>query len=153
MPVTFPNESTDYRTARDELLEMELELRRLTETVAEKPAYRRAFEKRRTILPADGYYEWYPTDQLTRACKPRKQPYFIRPADKGLLAMAGLYEIWRDPEKADDDPTRFLWTCTVLTTTPGSTRVRPTRMRCSACSSRPRRGGSRRSRSRRWSPT
>ena len=87
------------------------------ETVAEKPAYRRAFEKRRTILPADGYYEWYPTDQLTKAGKPRKQPYFIRPADKGLLAMAGLYEIWRDPEKADDDPTRFLWTCTVLTTT------------------------------------
>ncbi len=87
------------------------------ETVAEKPAYRRAFEKRRTILPADGYYEWYPTDQLTKAGKPRKQPYFIRPADQGLLAMAGLYEIWRDPEKADDDPTRFLWTCTVLTTT------------------------------------
>src|SRR6476619_4540966 len=87
------------------------------ETVAEKPAYRRAFEKRRTILPADGYDEWYPTDQLTRAGKPRKQPYFIRPADKGLLAMAGLYEIWRDPEKAADDPTRFLWTCTVLTTT------------------------------------
>ena len=87
------------------------------ETVAEKPAYRRAFEKRRTILPADGYYEWYPTDQLTKAGKPRKQPYFIRPADGGLLAMAGLYEIWRDPEKADDDPTRFLWTCTVLTTT------------------------------------
>ena len=29
--------------------------------------------------------------------------------------MAGLYEIWRDPAKAEDDPTRFLWTCTVLT--------------------------------------
>ena len=31
--------------------------------------------------------------------------------------MAGLYEIWRDPTRDDDDPTRFLWTCTVLTTT------------------------------------
>ena len=30
--------------------------------------------------------------------------------------MAGLYEIWRDPAKAEDDPTRYLWTCTVLTT-------------------------------------
>ena len=30
--------------------------------------------------------------------------------------MAGLYEIWRDKDKADDDPTRFLWTCTVITT-------------------------------------
>jgi putative SOS response-associated peptidase YedK len=86
------------------------------ETVAEKPAYRRAFEKRRAILPADGYFEWYPTQELTKAGKPRKQPYFIRPKDDGVLAMAGLYEIWRDPDKAEDDPTRFLWTCTVLTT-------------------------------------
>ena len=86
------------------------------ETVAEKPAYRRAFEKRRAILPADGYFEWYPTEELTKAGKPRKQPYFIRPSDGGVLAMAGLYEIWRDPDKAEDDPTRFRWTCTVLTT-------------------------------------
>jgi putative SOS response-associated peptidase YedK len=86
------------------------------ETVAEKPAFRRAFEKRRAILPADGYFEWYPTEQQTSAGKPRKQPYFIRPADGGVLAMAGLYEIWRDPDKDEDDPTRFRWTCTVLTT-------------------------------------
>ena len=86
------------------------------ETVAEKPAFRRAFEKRRAILPADGYFEWYPTEQQTLAGKPRKQPYFIRPADGGVLAMAGLYEIWRDPAKDEDDPTRFRWTCTVLTT-------------------------------------
>ena len=84
------------------------------ETVAEKPAYRRAFERRRAILPADGYYEWYPTQEKTKAGKPRKQPYFIKPKDDGVLAMAGLYEIWRDPAK--DDPSRFLWTCTVLTT-------------------------------------
>ena len=86
------------------------------ETVAEKPAYRRAFERRRAILPADGYFEWYATEQLTKAGKPRKQPYFIRPADGGVLAMAGLYEIWRDPDKPDDDHDRFRWTCTVLTT-------------------------------------
>lgn len=86
------------------------------ETVAEKPAYRRAFEKRRAILPADGYYEWYVTDQLTKAGKPRKQPFFIRPQDGGILAMAGLYELWRDPTKAEDDPTRWKWTATVITT-------------------------------------
>jgi putative SOS response-associated peptidase YedK len=86
------------------------------ETVTEKPAYRRAFEKRRAILPADGYFEWYPTEERTLAGKPRKQPYFIRPTDGGVLAMAGLYEIWRDPAKDEDDPTRFRWTCTVLTT-------------------------------------
>src|SRR6478609_4700735 len=86
------------------------------ETVAEKPAYKRAFAKRRCLLPADGYFEWYPTEELTAAGKPRKQPFFIRPQDHGVLAMAGLYEIWRDPTKADDDPDRFRWTCTVITT-------------------------------------
>ena len=86
------------------------------ETVAEKPAFKRAFASRRCLLPADGYYEWYPTAQRTKAGKPRKQPFFIRPKDGGTLAMAGLYEIWRDPEKSDDDPDRFRWTCTVLTT-------------------------------------
>jgi putative SOS response-associated peptidase YedK len=86
------------------------------ETVAEKPAYQRAFAKRRCLLPADGYFEWYPTQELTAAGKPRKQPFFIRPRDHGVLAMAGLYEIWRDPSRAEDDPGRFRWTCTVITT-------------------------------------
>jgi len=86
------------------------------ETVAEKPAYKRAFASRRCLLPADGYFEWYPTQQKGKSGKPLKQPFFIRPRDGGLLAMAGLYEIWRDPERPDDDPDRFRWTCTVLTT-------------------------------------
>lgn len=86
------------------------------ETVAEKPAFKRAFASRRCLLPADGYYEWYPTAQQTKSGKPRKQPFFIRPKSGRPLAMAGLYEIWRDPEKPDEDPDRFRWTCTVLTT-------------------------------------
>ncbi|HEX6148271.1 SOS response-associated peptidase [Nocardioides sp.] len=86
------------------------------ETVAEKPSFRRAFASRRCLLPADGYFEWYPTSQKTKAGKPAKQPFFIRPKDGGILAMAGLYEIWRDPTRDDDDPERFRWTCTVLTT-------------------------------------
>jgi putative SOS response-associated peptidase YedK len=87
------------------------------ETLADKPAFKRAFSVRRCLLPADGYYEWYPTSQLSRAGKPLKQPFFIRPADGGVLAMAGLYEIWRNPEVADQDaPGAFLWTATVITT-------------------------------------
>jgi putative SOS response-associated peptidase YedK len=86
------------------------------ETVGEKPAFRKAFASRRCLLPADGYYEWYATDQKTKAGKPMKQPFFIHPADGSVIAMAGLYEIWRDPTRADDDPERFRWTCTVLTT-------------------------------------
>ncbi|MBA3233772.1 MAG: SOS response-associated peptidase [Propionibacteriales bacterium] len=87
------------------------------ETLADKPAYRKAFAKRRCLLPADGYFEWYPTQQAGQSGKPLKQPFFIRPRDGGVLAMAGLYEIWRDKsvldESADD---AFLWTATVVTT-------------------------------------
>jgi putative SOS response-associated peptidase YedK len=86
------------------------------ETVTEKPAFRQAFAKRRCLLPADGYYEWYPTEQKTKSGKPAKQPFFIHPKDGSVLAMAGLYEIWRDPTRGDDDPEHFKWTCTVLTT-------------------------------------
>ena len=86
------------------------------ETVSEKPAFRRAFASRRCLLPADGYFEWYPTEEKTKAGKPRKQPFFIRPRNGDTLAMAGLYEIWRDPTRGDDDPQRFRWTCTVITT-------------------------------------
>jgi len=86
------------------------------ETVHEKPAYRRPFASRRCLLPADGYFEWYTTEQRTKAGKPVKQPFFIHPADGGVLAMAGLYEVWRDKTRDDDDPQRFLWSCTVITT-------------------------------------
>ncbi len=87
------------------------------ETAAQKPSFRRALAARRCILPADGYYEWYASDRLTKAGKPFKQPYFIRPVDAPVLAMAGLYELWRDPDKERDDPDAWLATCTILTTT------------------------------------
>ena len=88
------------------------------ETLADKPAFKRALSVRRCLLPADGYYEWYPTSQLTSRGKPVKQPYFITPSDGGVLAMAGLYEIWRNPEVADSDaPGAFLWSATIITTT------------------------------------
>ncbi len=89
------------------------------ETVADKPAFRRAFARRRCLLPADGYYEWYapegagPSDRPQRAAK---QPFFIHPKDGGVLAMAGLYEFWRRPDAPDDDPDAWLVTCAVLTT-------------------------------------
>ncbi len=103
------------------------------ETAASKPSFRRAWSSRRCILPADGYYEWYQPvgdeadqpeltdesekkDTARKATKPRKIPFFIRPRDGGLLAMAGLYEIWRDESKPEDDPDAWLWTTTVLTT-------------------------------------
>jgi putative SOS response-associated peptidase YedK len=83
------------------------------ETVAEKPAFRRAFARRRCLLPADGYYEWYASKQDGKTVK---QPFFIHPKDGGVLAMAGLYEFWRPKDADPEDPDAWLTTCTVLTT-------------------------------------
>jgi putative SOS response-associated peptidase YedK len=80
------------------------------ETVAEKPSFRRALGVRRCLLPALGYYEWYPVADEGGA--PRKQPVFLRP-EAGPLVMAGLYEFWRDPEGPADE---WLRTCTIITT-------------------------------------
>ncbi|AGA91095.1 hypothetical protein Thimo_2358 [Thioflavicoccus mobilis 8321] len=62
------------------------------ETVAIKPAFRDAFRRRRCLIPADGFYEWQ-----ARPGSRVKQPYFISRADGAPLAMAGLWERWRDP--------------------------------------------------------
>lgn len=88
------------------------------ETLAEKPAFRSAYAKRRCLVPADGYYEWYqPTvGHAGRTGKPMKQPFFIRRSDGRSLAMAGLYEWWRDPAIAEGDPAAWRLTCTVITT-------------------------------------
>lgn len=92
------------------------------ETVAEKSAYAKAFRARRCLLPADGFYEWYSPEVVAvapgrKAPKPVKQPFFLHRSDGGLLVMAGIYEIWRDPAKDRDDETAWLRTCSVITTT------------------------------------
>ncbi|WP_199439737.1 SOS response-associated peptidase [Umezawaea beigongshangensis] len=79
------------------------------ETLTEKPAFRAAARRRRCLVPADGYYEWQTADG-------RKTPYFLHAADEEVLAFAGLYELWQDPERAEDDPDRWLWSCTIVTT-------------------------------------
>ena len=78
------------------------------ENVPDKPAYRRAFTKHRCIIPADGFYEWQKINSKT------KQPWFFRPKDGGLIAFAGLWEVWHDPELPKDaDP---LFSTTIITT-------------------------------------
>jgi putative SOS response-associated peptidase YedK len=83
------------------------------ETVAVKPAFRRAFAKRRCILPADGYYEW---QAVTEGGKQRKQPYYIYRKDGAALAFAGVYELWRDEALPSDHERAWLWTAAIITT-------------------------------------
>jgi putative SOS response-associated peptidase YedK len=83
------------------------------ETVSEKPAFRAAFAKRRCLLPADGYYEWQAPPPGTKG---KKQPFFICGPDHGVLAFAGLYELWRDRSMSAEDRAGWLWTSTIITT-------------------------------------
>ncbi|MDX6227842.1 MAG: hypothetical protein QOI76_1232 [Frankiales bacterium] len=79
------------------------------ETLTDKPAFRVAVSRRRLIVPADGYYEWQAVDG-------DKVPNFLHEPSRSL-GFAGLYEMWRDPTRTPDDPDRWLWTFTILTTT------------------------------------
>ncbi|MSW93550.1 MAG: SOS response-associated peptidase [Actinobacteria bacterium] len=80
-----------------------------SETVASKPSFKKAFASQRCLVPADGYYEWYTSTEVTSSGRPAKLPFFIHAADGATLAMAGLYEWWRSPEGS------WLLTCCVLT--------------------------------------
>jgi len=78
------------------------------EGLASKPAYRRAFERRRCLMPADGFYEW-----RVIPGRKQKQPYFIARADREPMVFAGLYEVWRDRSDADAPWVR---SCVIVTT-------------------------------------
>jgi putative SOS response-associated peptidase YedK len=84
------------------------------ESLAEKPAFRRALVARRCLLPAEGYFEWRAPGPQAPPRSPR-QPFWIHTTDGSPLAFAGLYEFWRDPARADDDPERWLVSTTVVT--------------------------------------
>jgi putative SOS response-associated peptidase YedK len=81
------------------------------ETVAVKPAFRGAFARRRCIIPADGYYEWQ-----AAADEKVKQPFYIYRSDGGILAFAGIYELWRDGSLPPDHEDAWLWTTSIITT-------------------------------------
>jgi putative SOS response-associated peptidase YedK len=82
------------------------------ETVAVKPAFRSAFARRRCLIPADGYYEWQPAQAGSKV----KQPYYIYRTDGGILAFAGLYELWRNESVPADHQDAWLWTAAIITT-------------------------------------
>lgn len=62
------------------------------EGIAESPTFRTSFRKRRCIIPADGFYEWQRTGGK------RRQPWYLAPdTDDAVLALAGLWSVWKDP--------------------------------------------------------
>ncbi len=75
------------------------------ETLTEKPTFKKALQKRRCLIPSDGFYEWKKTSS-------GKQPFRICMKDESLFAYAGLWENWKDK----DD--KLIQTFTIITTTP-----------------------------------
>jgi putative SOS response-associated peptidase YedK len=84
------------------------------ETIATKPAFRNLLQKRRCIIPADGFYEWQRLGDPD-AKKPRKQPFFIRRRDGKSMAFAGLWDVWKP---RDDPDAEWLRSATIITGTP-----------------------------------
>jgi putative SOS response-associated peptidase YedK len=74
------------------------------ETVATSPVFRDAYKRRRCVIPASGYYEWTGPKQA-------KQPHLFTAVDGSpILALAGLWDRWRNPETQDD-----VLSCTIIT--------------------------------------
>jgi putative SOS response-associated peptidase YedK len=78
----------------------------VSETAADKPAFREAMRRRRCLILADGFYEWL------KIGPKEKQPYNFGIMDDSVFAFAGLWERWRDPAG------QVVETCTILTTKP-----------------------------------
>lgn len=75
------------------------------ETINEKPSYRKAFQDRRCLILANGFYEW----QRMSGSRGTAVPYIFRRKGNKPFAFAGLWEMWRQP---DGD---WLRSCTIIT--------------------------------------
>ena len=60
------------------------------ETVADRPAFGALLRRRRCLIPASGFYEWKTEGRSRR-------PFYICLQDQPLMALAGLWDEWRDP--------------------------------------------------------
>ena len=73
------------------------------EGIAEKPSFRAAMQRRRCLLPVDGFYEWQKTPKS-------KRPFYVHPRAGGPMALAGLWETWSDKDGGEID-TMAIVTC------------------------------------------
>jgi putative SOS response-associated peptidase YedK len=74
------------------------------ETLLEKPSFSESFQRRRCLIPADGFYEWKRSGKS-------KQPYYFQLKDEGAFAFAGIWDQWQGDG-------RLIVSCAIITTTP-----------------------------------
>ena len=82
------------------------------EGIATKPAYRAAVARRRCLIPADAFYEWQKRSDPDGRPK-GKLPFAVKRVDGQPMALAGIWEVWRDKADPDAPPLR---TCAIVTT-------------------------------------
>lgn len=75
-----------------------------SESAAEKGTFRAAMRHRRALVPASGFYEW------KREGRNRAQAYWVRPRAGGVVAFAGLMEMWHEPGGSEMDTGAILTT-------------------------------------------
>jgi len=73
------------------------------ETIAEKPSFRDAFQRKRCLVPSDGFYEW-------KTENGEKQAYRIALPDNEPFVFAGIWEQWRSAQG------EMLESCAIVTT-------------------------------------
>ena len=77
------------------------------ETASTKPAFRKAFKKKRCLVLANGFYEWKKDGN-------RRLPTYIYLKNNEPLAFAGLWETWKSSEGL------VVRSCTIITTSANS---------------------------------
>src|SRR6266498_2607761 len=73
-----------------------------SETIEDKPSFGESFQRRRCLIPADGFYEWQRSGKIA-------QPYYFQMQDESPFAFAGIWDEWQ----GDGNPTA---SCAIITT-------------------------------------
>ena len=83
------------------------------ETVAKSATFRASFERRRCLVPVDGFYEWKKLDERKT---PAKQPFAFSMRNREPFALAGLWDAWKEPKKSVQGVDTWLQSFTIITT-------------------------------------
>jgi putative SOS response-associated peptidase YedK len=87
------------------------------ETIEQKPAYKTPFQRKRCLVPCDGFYEWQAIKAEGEKSGKAKQPYYIHKQDNSLLVMAGIWDVWPSNAQASaNNAAQLMLSFSIITT-------------------------------------